>query len=86
MISSGVVGLKNIDRVKEPLRKLRCEADDGIPLAKSGPMLEKSLQLETNALFHKEPKFQQENKQDGADEAKNTQDETVVAQFAACLP
>ena len=40
-ISSWVVGLKNIDCVKEPLRKLRCEADDCRSLAKLGPMLEK---------------------------------------------
>ena len=31
-ISSWVVGLKNIDCVKEPLRKVRCEAKDFIPL------------------------------------------------------
>ena len=31
-ISSWVVGLKNIDCVKEPLRKVRCEAEDFIPL------------------------------------------------------
>ena len=40
-LMSWVVGLKNIDCVKEPLRKLRCEADHCIPLVKSGPMLEK---------------------------------------------
>ena len=38
-ISSWVVGLKNSDCVREPLRKLRCEADDCVPLAKLGPML-----------------------------------------------
>ena len=41
VISSWVVGLKNIDCVKEPLTKLRCEAVDCIPLAKLRPMLEK---------------------------------------------
>ena len=40
-ISSWVVGLKNINCVKEPLRKVRCETDDCIPLTKLGPMLEK---------------------------------------------
>ena len=37
--SSWVVGLKNIDCVKKPLRKVRCEDEDFIPLTKLGPML-----------------------------------------------
>ena len=40
-ISSSVIVLKNIDCVKEPLRILRSEADDCIPLAKLRPILEK---------------------------------------------
>ena len=40
-ISSWVVGLKNINCVKEPLTEVRCEANDCIPLTKLGPMLEK---------------------------------------------